>query len=336
LTDYGTIIQQRNTTMKAIVMNGIGGREMLEHVERPEPAAGAGQVLVEVAFAGVNFMDIGVRQGVAWAETPNPKILGVEGVGRVLAVGDGAEEFSPGQRVVWVYAPGSYAQRIAIPTASLVPVPDAIDDRTAASVMMQGLTASHFATDFYPVQPGDVAFVHAAAGGLGLLLTQIIKLRGGRVIGRVSSDEKVAAAKAAGADHVIVDAEGRFAEAALRLTNGEGVHVVYDGSGPKTFQGSLDVLRRSGTFCWYGPVLGGPGPLDVMTLPKSIKIGYAVFLDHIATPELLRARSARLFEWIAEGKLRVRIGGEYPLTEAARAHADMESRKTTGKLLLVP
>ena len=322
--------------MKAVVMNGTGGREMLEHVERPDPVAGPGQALVEVAFAGVNFMDIGVRQGMAWTDTPNPKVLGVEGVGRVVAVGDGAERIAPGQRVAWVYAPGSYAERIAIPAASLVPVPDAIDDRTAASVMMQGLTASHFATDFYPVQPGDVAFIHAAAGGLGLLLTQIIKLRGGHVIGRVSSDDKVAAAKEAGADHVIVDAEGRFSEEALRLTDGEGVHVVYDGSGPKTFQGSLDVLRRSGVFCWYGPVLGGPGPLNIMSLPKSIKIGYATFMDHIHTPELLRARSAQLFDWITEGKLRVRIGGEYPLADAARAHADMESRKTTGKLLLVP
>ena len=322
--------------MKAIVMNGTGGREMLEHVERPDPVVGPGQALVEIAFAGVNFMDIGVRQGMAWTDTPNPKVLGVEGVGRVVAVGDDVEGIAPGQRVAWVYAPGCYAQRIAIPAASLVPVPDAIDDRTAASVMMQGLTASHFATDFYPVQPGDVAFVHAAAGGLGLLLTQIVKLRGGQVIGRVSSDEKVAAANEAGADHVIVDVEGRFAEEALRLTDGEGVHVVYDGSGPKTFQGSLDVLRRSGVFCWYGPVLGGPGPLDIMSLPKSIKIGYAIFFDHIHTPELLRARSAQLFDWITEGRLRVRSGGEYPLADAARAHADMESRKTTGKLLLVP
>jgi NADPH2:quinone reductase len=322
--------------MKAVVMNGTGGRDVLEHVERPDPVAGPGQALVDIAFAGVNFMDIGVRQGMAWTDTPNPKVFGVEGVGRVVAVGDGVEGIAPGQRVAWVYAPGSYAERIAIPVASLVPVPDAIDDRTAASVMMQGLTASHFATDFYRVQPGDVAFVHAAAGGLGLLLTQIVKLRGGQVIGRVSSDEKVAAAKEAGADHVIVDAEGRFAEEALRLTDGEGVHVVYDGSGPKTFQGSLDVLRRSGVFCWYGPVLGGPGLLDIMNLPKSIKIGYAIFLDHIHTTELLRTRSAQLFDWITEGKLRVRIGGEYPLADAARAHADMESRKTTGKLLLVP
>jgi NADPH:quinone reductase len=217
--------------MKAVVMNGTGGREMLEHVERPDPVTGPGQALIDIAFAGVNFMDIGVRQGMAWTDTPNPKVLGVEGIGRVVAVGDGVEGIAPGQRVAWVYAPGSYAERIAIPAASLVPVPDAIDDRTAVSVMMQGLTASHFATDFYPVQPGDVAFVHAAAGGLGLLLTQIVKLRGGQVIGRVSSDEKVAAVNEAGADHVIVDAEGRFAEEALRLTDGEGVHVVYD-AGP--------------------------------------------------------------------------------------------------------
>jgi NADPH:quinone reductase len=322
--------------MKAVVMTGLGGPEVMEFVEGPDPVAGPGQALVEVAFAGVNFMDIGVRQGPTWTDRPNPKILGVEGVGRIVAAGDGVRGVSPGQRVAWVYAPGSYAQRIAIPVASLVPVPDAIDDRTAASVMMQGLTASHFATDFYPVQSGDVAFVHAAAGGLGLLLTQIVKLRGGHVIGRVSSSDKVAIAKEAGADHVLIETEGRFAEEAIRLTNGEGVHVVYDGSGPKTFQGSLDLLRRSGTFCWYGPVLGGPGPLDIMSLPKSIKIGYAIFFDHIHTPELLRARSARLFDWITEGKLRVRIGGEYPLANAAKAHADMESRKTTGKLLLVP
>jgi len=322
--------------MRAVVMNGTGGRKMLEYVERPEPAAGPGEALVEIAFAGVNFMDIGVRQGMAWTNIPSPKILGVEGVGRVLKVGAGVSSIEPGQRIAWVYGPGSYAERIAIPATSLVPVPDTIDDRVAASVMMQGLTASHFATDFYPVQPGDIAFVHAASGGLGLLLTQIIKLRGGHVIGRVSSEEKVVAARQAGADHVIIDTEGRFAEEALRLTKREGVHVVYDGSGPTTFQGSLDVLRRSGTFCWYGPVLGGPGPLDIMSLPKSIKIGYATFFDHIHTPDLLRARSAQLFDWIAERKLKVLIGGEYRLADAAAAHADMESRKSIGKLVLVP
>lgn len=319
--------------MKAVVMNGTGGADVLAFVERPEPVAGPGQVLVEIAFAGVNFMDIGVRQGSAWTETPNPKIIGVEGAGRIVALGEGVETLNVGQRVSWVYAPRSYAQRIAMPAALAVPVPDAIDDRTAASVMMQGLTASHFATDFYPVQPGDVALVHAAAGGLGQLLTQIVKLRGGTVIGRVSSEAKVAAARS---DHVIVDSEGKFAGQVLKLTGGEGVHVVFDGSGPTTFADSLASLRRAGTFCWFGPVLGEPGPIDIMSLPRSIKIGYAVFYDHIPTPELLRARTARLFDWIAQGKLKIAIGGTYPLAEAAQAHADMESRKTTGKLLLVP
>jgi len=209
-------------------MTATGGREVLEQIERPEPVAGPGEALVEIAVAGVNFMDIGVRQGIAWTDMPNPKILGVEGVGRVLAVGEGVEAVQPGQRVAWVYAPGSYAERIAIPATSLVPVPDAVDDRTAASIMMQGLTASHFATDFYPVQPGDVAFVHAAAGGVGLLLTQIIKLRGGRVIGRVSSEDKVAVAREVGADHVIVDTEGRFAEEARNLIENALKHGVRD------------------------------------------------------------------------------------------------------------
>jgi NADPH2:quinone reductase len=336
LTNYGTINQIWSDKMKAVVMNRKGGPDAIAYVEWPDPVMDPGDVLVEVAVAGVNFMDVGVRQGMAWTAMPDPKILGVEGAGRVLAVGEAVDGIRIGQRVAWVYAPGSYADKLVIPATSLVLVPDAIDDRTAASVMMQGLTASHFATDFYPVQQGDIALVHAAAGGVGLLLTQIIKLRGGHVIGRVSSAGKVAVAKDAGADHVIVDTEGRFAGEAVRLSGGEGVHVVYDGSGPKTFQGSLEALRRSGTFCWYGPVLGGPGPLDIMSLPRSIKIGYATFFDHIHTPQLFRSRAARLFDWIIEGKLRIRIGGEYPLAAAAKAHADMESRATTGKLLLIP
>lgn len=321
--------------MKSIVMTALGGPEVLSVREQLEPVPASGQVLVEVAAAGVNFMDIGVRQGMTWTDQPFPRTLGVEGAGRVLAVGPGVDDIAPGQRVAWVYAPGSYAERLVIDATALVPVPVAIDDRTAAAVMMQGITASHFATDFHPVQPGEIALVHAAAGGMGLLLTQIIKLRGGRVIGRVSHANKVAIARDAGADHVIVDRDGRFAEEAIRLSDGEGVHVVYDGSGPSTFQGSLDALRRCGTLCWYGPVLGGPGKLDIMSLPRSIKLGYAVFSDHVHTPQLLRARATRLFDWIATGQLKVRIGGTYPLVQAAQAHADMESRATTGKLLLL-
>ncbi|MEC9433645.1 MAG: quinone oxidoreductase [Pseudomonadota bacterium] len=322
--------------MRAIEMTGPGGPEVLRMVERPDPRPGPGEALVDVAVAGVNFMDIGVRRGGAWREQANPKTLGVEGAGRVLAVGAEVTTVRPGDRVAWVYAPGSYADRLVAPADALVPVPASVDDRSAAAVMMQGLTASHFATDFHRIRPGEVALVHAAAGGLGLLLTQIVKLRGGRVIGRVSSPGKAAAALAAGADHVIVDADGAFADEAIRLSGGEGVDVVYDGSGPTTFEGSLKALRRSGTFCWYGPVLGGPGPIDLMRLPKSIKLGYAVFSDHIPTPERLRLRAGRLFEWIGSGALKIVVGGEFPLADAARAHAAMESRSTTGKLLLVP
>jgi NADPH2:quinone reductase len=317
-------------------MTAVGGTEMLKALDLPEPVPGLGEVLVEVTAAGVNFMDIGVRQGMAWDEMPLPRVLGVEGAGRIVALGEGVGDLAIGQRVAWVYSPGSYAEWIVVPAASLVPVPDDIDDRQAASLMMQGLTASHFATDFYPVQPGDIALVHAAAGGLGQLLTQIIKLRGGTVIGRVSSAAKVDAAKAAGADHVIVDAGGDFAAEVLRLTGGEGVHVVYDGSGPATFGGSRASLRRSGTFCWFGPVLGGPGEIDIMSLPRSIKIGYAVFSDHIYTPELLRAHTARLFDWVRDGKVKVARAVEFALSDAAAAHEAMESRSTTGKLLLIP
>jgi NADPH2:quinone reductase len=321
---------------RAVAITNTGGPETLQWLERPPAEPGPGEVLVDVTAAGVNFMDIGVRRGQIRRETADPTILGVEGAGHVRSVGDGVDGIGPGDRVAWVYAPGSYAEQVVVTVESLVRVPDSIDDRTAAAVMMQGLTASHFATDFYPVREGDVALIHAAAGGLGLLLTQIIRLRGGRVIGRVSNAEKAAVAREAGAHHVIVDAEGGFADEVLRLTAGEGVHVVYDGSGPTTFAGSLASLRRSGTFCWYGPVLGGPGPLDIMSLPRSIKIGYAVFFDHIHTPELLRAHSAQLFDWIASGAVKVRLGGTYPLADAAKAHMAMESRATTGKLLLIP
>ncbi|MDM9648710.1 quinone oxidoreductase [Rhizobium sp. S163] len=321
--------------MKAVRMTHVGDVDALEYYDEAEPKAGENQVVVEVAAAGVNFMDIGARRGMA-SRGYKPSILGVEGAGRVIEVGPGVTEFNVGDRVAWVFVPSSYAERIVAPVSSLVKVPDEIDDKTAAAAMMQGLTASHFATDFYPVQPGDVALVHAGAGGLGLLLTQIIKLRGGSVISRVSSESKVAIAKEAGADHVIVDSEGNFAVEAVRLSGGEGVHVVYDGSGPTTFQGSLDALRRSGTFCWYGPVLGGPGALDIMSLPKSIKLGYAVFLDHVHTPELLRARSENLFQWIQNGELKVNIGNTYHLSDARQAHVAMESRATTGKLLLMP
>lgn len=322
--------------MKAVIMAAGGTPDVMQYVEQPAPTPGKGEALVKVSAAGINFMDMGVRQGQFWADVPNPKVLGVEGAGHVQAVGEAVDDFRPGQRVAWAYAPGSYAEMVVMPATSLVPLPDDIDDETAASVMMAGLTASHFATEFYPVQPGDIALVHAAAGGVGLLLTQIIKLRGGHVIGRVSSPAKAEVVWAAGADRVIIDATGQFADEAVRLSGGAGVDVVYDGSGPATFQGSLDALKIAGTLCWYGPILGGPGLIDIMSLPKSIKIGYAVYAHHVSTPERLRAKAAQLFQWIRDGKLRPTIGMRYPLAHAARAHADMESRASTGKLLLVP
>jgi NADPH2:quinone reductase len=322
--------------MKAISLSRPGSAEVLEFVDRREPVPAAGEVLVQIAAAGVNFMDIGIRRGAIWTEMPYPKSMGVEGAGRVIGVGEGVTEFKPGQRVAWVYAPGSYAERIVVPSTSLVSVPDTIDDHTAAAVMMQGLTASHFATDFYPIQPGDVALVHAAAGGLGLLLSQIIRLRGGRVIGRVSSEAKVDIARAAGAADVIVDAEGDFGDQVLSLTKGNGVDVVYDGSGPVTFAGSLASLRRCGTFCWFGPVLGRETVISLMSLPKSIKIGFGVFLDHIYTVELLRERTARLFRWIEAGDIKPNVGAIYPLRDVVQAHIALETRVSTGKLLLIP
>ncbi len=320
--------------MKAVLMGATGGADVLELKEVADPQPGPGEIVVDVAAVGVNFMDIGTRKGMNGM--PLPLVPGVEGAGRVASVGEGVTDVVVGQRVAWVFAWGSYASKVVMPATSAVPVPDDIDDRLAASLMMQGLTASHFATDFYPVQEGDIALIHAAAGGLGQILSQIIKLRGGTVIGRVSSEAKVAAAKAAGADHVIVDADGDFATKVLELTDGEGVNVVYDGSGPATFDGSLASLCRAGTFCWYGPVLGGPGSLDIMSLPRSVKIGYAVFFDHIHTPDLLRKHTLRLFDWVREGKLVIAPATEYPLADAAQAHTAMESRATTGKLLLIP
>ncbi|MDR0243337.1 MAG: quinone oxidoreductase [Burkholderia sp.] len=321
--------------MRSVVMTEPGGPQVLKVVDGPEPIPGPGDVLVEVAAAGVNFMDIGVRRG-ALGHVDVPKVLGVEGAGRVLAAGSDVRAFRPGDRVAWVYAPGSYAERIVIPADSLVPLPAEIGFVTATSVMMQGLTAMHFALFFHQTRPDEVAFVHAAAGGVGQLLTQLIKLKGGKVIGRVSSPSKVGAAINAGADHVIVDDGDGFAGEVLSLTHGQGVDVVYDGSGPATFEGSVEILRRGGTLCWYGPVLGGPGSFDITSLPKSIKIGYAVYSDSVNTPELLRARSQELFGYLSTGVLAAPPATEYALNDAAQAHEALESRATTGKLVLIP
>jgi NADPH2:quinone reductase len=322
--------------MNAIQIDQYGGPEELQWRNVATRSAGPGEVLVQTTAIGVNFMDIGVRTGQLWRDQALPLTPGVEGAGKVIAIGEGVRTVTVGERVAWVYAQGSYAEQVIVRADSLVSIPASVPDDLAASLMMQGVTAHHFATRFYAVKPGDVALVHAAAGGVGLLLTQIIKLRGGRVIARISSKEKETAVRAAGADDVIVSSDGRFVDDVMRLTDGEGVAVVYDGSGAATFQDSMASLRRHGVLAYYGPVLGSPPSISVAALPRSILIGFPKFSDHIVTRDMLLASVNELFDWVRSGDLKVTIGQRYPLSEAARAHSDLASRRSIGKLLLIP
>jgi NADPH2:quinone reductase len=321
--------------MRAIVVTELGGPEVLQLREHPVPVPGPGEILVDVGAAGVNFMDTGARRfGPAGREVPF--VPGVEGAGTVRLLGPGVTEFAVGDRVAWVYAYGTYAEQITVPAAMAVPVPDAISDEAAASVMLQGLTAHHFVTEAYPVQADDVALVHAAAGGLGRLVTQLIRLRGGTVIGLVSRADKAQAARSAGAGQVLVSAGDQFLGEVLGLTGGDGVHVVFDGGGQTTFRASMQVLRRHGTLLYYGAFIGEVPVVNMRELPNSIKVCYPVFRDHIPTRAALLGHSAELFGLICDGRLEVSIGGRYPLEQAGQAHADLESRATTGKLLLLP
>ncbi|MFD3522880.1 quinone oxidoreductase family protein [Streptomyces sp. NPDC058653] len=318
--------------MKAIVISEAGGPEVLQLRERPAPRPGPGEVLVDVRVAGVNFFDTAIRRQ-AMAEVP-----GAEGVGVVTETGQGVQGFAPGDRVAWltINSHSSYAEQIVLPASGVVAVPDAVDDETAAAVLLQGLTAQHFATVSHPVQPGDIALVHAAAGGVGMMVTQVVKARGGTVIGLVSRPEKAEPATEAGADHVVVSTGDAFVEPVQKLTGGEGVHVVFDGAGATTFTASLRVLRTHGTLVFYGPLIGEVPTIAMNDIPRSTRITYSVTEDYIRTPEELTARTAELYALVEKGDLSVRIGGRYPLAEAARAHADIESRTTTGKLLLIP
>jgi NADPH2:quinone reductase len=318
--------------MRAIVVTEAGGPDVLKPQERPAPRPGPGEVLVGVRVAGVNFFDVGIRRGRV-AEVP-----GMEGAGVVLEAGEGVTAFAPGQRVAWltIDTHGSYAEQIVLPVDKVVAVPDGIDDETAAAVLLQGLTAHHHCTVCHPVRPGETTLVHAAAGGVGLLLTQLIKARGGRVIGVVSRPEKVEIARAAGADHVVVSTAGAFVEPVRQLTGGEGVHAVFDGAGGPTFSASLEVLRTHGTLVFYGPLIGDVPTIAMNEIPRSIRLTYGTLPDHIRTHEELTARAAELFATVEKGELVVRVGGRYPLAHAAQAHADLESRATTGKLLLIP
>jgi NADPH:quinone reductase len=320
--------------MRAVVVTEHGGADVLALRDEPAPRPGPGQVLVDVEAVGVNYRDVYEREGGYAGRAP--LVAGVEGAGTVAEVGEGVTEPAPGDRVAWVAAPGSYAEQVVVDAEKTVPVPDAVSSELAAAVLLQGMTAHYLASSTYPVQSGDTVLVHAAAGGVGLLLTQIVKLRGGRVVATTSSPEKAELARGAGADEVI--GYDGVAERARELTGGEGVAAVYDGVGRATFDGSLAALRARGTMVLYGAASGPVAPVD----PQRLAAGGSLFLTrptlvhYTRTRDELLARAGDLFGWIAGGELDVRIGGRYPLKDAARAQEDLEARRTTGKLVLLP
>jgi NADPH2:quinone reductase len=309
--------------MKAVVFERNGGPEVLEFKEVPEPTPRDGQVLVNVESVGVNFRDVYEREGRDYGSKP-PAILGVEGAGTTTS-----------GRVAWMDVPASYAQKVAANPDRLVPVPDDVALDVAAAVLLQGITAHYLAFDSYPVQTSDWVLVHAAAGGVGLLLTQLVKLRGGRVIATTSSDDKAALASKAGADEVIGYEE--FAQRAREITHGEGVAAVYDGIGKTTFYEGLKALRPFGKMIIYGAASGQPDPVPVTALMSggSLYVQRPTIKTYTRTPELLRERAKIVFELVGSGQLDVRIGARYPLAEARKAHEDLEARKTTGKILLL-
>jgi NADPH:quinone reductase len=320
--------------MQTVVVTRIGGPEVLEVRDEPAPEVGQGRLLVDVEAAGVNYRDIYEREG-GYGGTP-PFVAGVEGAGTVTAVGEDVTEFAIGDRVAWSAAPGSYAEQVAVDAARVVPVPDGISSEIAAAALLQGMTAHYLATSAYPVQPDDDVLVHAAAGGVGLLLTQVVRLRGGRVIATTSTADKAHLARDAGANEVI-GYEG-FAERVRELTRGDGVVVVYDGVGKATFDESLASLRPRGYMILFGAASGPVPPFEPMRLEGggSLWLTRPSLRHYTATRGELLERAAEVFGWIADGKLDVRIGGRYPLDQARRAQEDLGGRKTTGKLLLLP
>jgi len=312
--------------MHAVVFERYGGPEVLDYQEVTDPQPAEGEALVDVEAVGVNYRDVYEREAEGYGSSP-PAIVGVEGAGNVV---------DTGQRVAWISIPGSYAERLAAPTDQLVALPDGVPSEVAAAVLLQGLTAHYLAHDSYPIEDGDWVLVHAGAGGVGLLLTQMAKLRGGRVIATTSSDEKAALVSEAGADHVI-DYEG-FAQRAREITGGAGMAAVYDGVGKTTFLDGFDALAPTGRMILYGAASGRPDPIDPSLLQSkgSVYLQRPTLVTYARTPELLRDRASALFELIGIGALEVRIGATYPLADARQAHEDLEGRKTTGKLLLKP
>src|SRR5271157_4447641 len=322
--------------MKAIQVKHTGGPEVMELVDLPVPQPKSNEAIVKIKAAGVNFIDVYNREG--RYKAPLPFVLGQEAAGVVSAVGSDVREVAVGDRVAYTSVPGSYAEYAAVPADRLVKIPTGVSEREAAAAMLQGMTAHYLAYDTYPLKRGQTALVHAAAGGVGLLLVQMAHHIGARVIATVSTEEKAKLARAAGADDVILYTQSDFEAETKRLTGGKGVDVVYDSVGKTTFDKGLNLLRPRGMMVLYGGSSGAVPPFDplVLTQKGSLYVTRPSLFHYIATREELVARSSSLFSMIAEGKLKLRIEYRYPLAEAQQAHRDLEGRKTTGKLLLLP
>jgi NADPH2:quinone reductase len=322
--------------MKAIQVKQVGGPEAMKLVDLPVPEPKANEAVVKIAASGVNFIDVYFREG--RYKAPLPLILGQEGAGTVTAIGSDVKSVKVGDRVAWCGLLGSYAEYAAVPADRLVPIPAGVTDQQAAAAMLQGMTAHYLLYDTYPLKKGETALVHAAAGGVGLLLTQMAHNIGARVIATVSTEEKAKLAREAGADDVILYTQADFEAETKRLTDGKGVDVVYDSVGKTTFEKGLNVLRPRRMMVLFGGSSGAVPPFDLITLAHkgSLYVTRPSLHHYMATREELLARSSAVFGMITAGKLKLRIEHTYPLGEAQRAHRDLEARKTTGKLLLVP
>ena len=331
-----SIFQISFPSMKAIRVSHAGGPEVLEVAEVPIPQVKSTEALVKVRVAGVNSIDAQFRDG--RLRTPLPFIPGQEGAGIVSSVGPQVKSVKPGDRVAWSGTLGSYAEFIAVPEEHLVPVPASITDEQATAAMVHGLTAHYLVNDAHKLKTGETALIHAAAGGVGLLLVQLARAIGARVIGTVSSEEKGKLAREAGADEVIVFTRQDFEDEVKRLTDGKGVDVVYDGVGKATFDKNLNVMRLRGMLVLYGMSSGAVPPVDPAKLSEkgSLYMARTTLAHFTATREELLARTSALFSMIADGTLNLHIAKSYPLPDAPQAHKDMESRKLSGKFLLVP
>ncbi len=323
--------------MRAVVIHETGGPEVLVARDLPAPDPGPGELRVDVAAAGVNYIDVYYRTGVY--QMPTPFIVGSEGAGVVSAVGSGVTGFQEGDHVAWAMVPGAgYAGQVIVPSDRALPVPAGIDDETAGAVLLQGLTAQYLTRSTYPARAGETALVHAAAGGVGLLLTQVLTSLGVRVIATTSTDDKAALAREAGAAEVIRYDREDVATEVSALTDTRGVDVVYDGVGRATFEGSLNSLRPRGMFVLYGAASGPVPPIDPLLLAAkgSLFLTRPSLAHYVLTRDELLERSGELFGWVASGRLSVRVGARFSLDHAAQAHEALESRGTTGKSLIIP